>query len=369
MKITLCYAVFLLSFLIAQENRKWEFESSPGKSLEVDMSTQYDITVTGWDNNMILVEADIEKREDEEQSINFRHNNGNLKISSGFMGHGGSELVIKVPNVFNLDLETLGGDIRIENIKGEIAGKTMGGDLDFYELNGPIEFMTMGGDVHVFNSQIAGELKTMGGDIAYDNVVGALKSSTMGGNITFRSSGKEKSQKSAGELELSTMGGDIDIDSAPLGVTVNTMGGDIEIHAAANFIKATTMGGDIDIDAIDGAIKASTMGGDVVANMVGNPDKGDRGVNLSSMGGDIHLTVPDGLSMDFDIKLTYTDRSNEKYSIQCDFPIKIQESESWDYSKGSAKKYIFGTGQVKDGKHKIKIETVNGDIVIRKGSK
>jgi DUF4097 and DUF4098 domain-containing protein YvlB len=368
MKRTILCTFLLIALLAAQEHRKWEFETSSGKSLEVDMSAQYDITVTGWDNNMILVEADIEEEEKEVESIHFRHVDGNLKIGSGFLGRGGSELVIKVPKVFNVDLETLGGEIRIENIKGEILGKTMGGDLDFYDLNGPIAFTTMGGDVSVFNSQISGELKTMGGDLDFDNVVGTLKSSTMGGDIDFHSTGKGKSSKGAGELELSTMGGDIEIDTAPLGITVSTMGGDIEIHSAANFVKASTMGGDVDIDAVDGSIKASTMGGDVMANMIGDPDKGDREVNLSSMGGDILLTVPAGLSMDFDIKLTYTERRDEEYGIQCDFPITIQESESWDYSTGSPKKYIYGTGQVKDGKHKIKIETINGDIIIKKGS-
>jgi len=125
------------------------------------------------------------------------------------------------------------------------------------------------------------------------------------------------------------------------------------------------MGGEINIEEIDGGVKATTMGGDITVNMIGNPDQYDRDVVLSSMGGDIILTVPEGLSMDFDCKITVTRRSRDSYKIISDFAIKIEKSE--DYSDGSARYYIYGTGKVKNGKNKIRIDTVNGDIVIKKG--
>ena len=215
MKTLLILILLFYSVLTAGEKKKWEFETSSGKSLEVDMSTQYDISVTGWKENKILVETDIEDGDEKEESLHFRQFNGNLKISSGFIDKGGSELTIRVPYKFDLDLATMGGDIRIETIEGEISGKTMGGDLEFFELNGSIEFTTMGGDIDVHNSNISGELKTMGGELDFDNVNGALKASTMGGDVTSRSSKKDMAKDNAGELQLSTMGGDIIIDSAP----------------------------------------------------------------------------------------------------------------------------------------------------------
>jgi hypothetical protein len=129
------------------------------------------------------------------------------------------------------------------------------------------------------------------------------------------------------------------------------------------------MGGDIDIDEIDGGAEASTMGGDVTVKMIGDPDKGDRDIDLSSMGGDIKLTLPAGLSIDFDITLTYTKRARKDYKIISDFSIELEESEDWDYSAGSARKYIYGTGKISGGKNKIRIDTINGNIVIGKGSR
>jgi len=157
------------------------------------------------------------------------------------------------------------------------------------------------------------------------------------------------------------------VDSAPAGANVSTMGGDIRIRSAAVAVKAKTMGGDINLDAVDGGVRASTMGGDIVVKMIGDPTRGNRDVDLSSMGGDIELTVPANLSMDFDIKLTYTKNSSRSYKIDSEFPIKTEQSNDWDYSEGTPRKYIFGTGKTGSGKYRIKLETTNGDIRILKG--
>ena len=153
---------------------------------------------------------------------------------------------------------------------------------------------------------------------------------------------------------------------APFGADVSTMGGDILIKSAGEYIVAQTMGGDIDVRKLDGGIDASTMGGDIDVVMVGDPDEGNRDVEISSKGGEIHLTVPDGLSMEFDLKIEVTRRKGD-YAIQCDFPINIEGENDEDTSWSSRRNYIYGTGSVDGGKNKIKIDTVNGDIYIHKG--
>ena len=207
----------------------------------------------------------------------------------------------------------------------------------------------------------------MGGDITFRNVSGDVKGSTMGGDVKYIGKGSKPAKNSGREVRISTMGGEIKVDDAPAGANVSTMGGDIKIGSAGRFVKAKTMGGDIEVKKVDGGFKLSTMGGDVTANMIGNPDEGERDIDISSMGGDINVTVPPGLSMSFHLKLTYTKRSSGVYKIISDFPVKMEESEEWDYDDGSPRKYIFGTGEVNGGKFRVKIETINGNIVIRKG--
>ena len=101
--------------------------------------------------------------------------------------------------------------------------------------------------------------------------------------------------------------------------------------------------------------------------MVGDPDDGKRDIELKSMGGDIELTVPAGLSMRFDLEIDYTKGSRREYRIESDFDMAIERTDSWKRKWGREHKYIYGTGEVNGGEHRVKIRTHNGNIIIRKG--
>ena len=356
--------------LMAQEKIERKFEISSGSKVEIDLNTGGSINITGWEQELVQVTAEVEY-DINDYRIDFKERSSRLSIDVSYAGrgrHSGDvEITVYVPRRTDLELETMGGDITIDNIEGEIDGETMGGELDLSNLKGKIELTTMGGDIDVRDSDLDGEVKTMGGDITFRDVSGDVEGSTMGGDVKYIGQGKRASQNTDREVRISTMGGEIKVDNAPAGANVSTMGGDIKIGSAGKYVKAKTMGGDIELKEVDGGFKVSTMGGDVTAKMIGNPDKGDRDIDISSMGGDITLTVPAGLSMNFDLKLTYTKRSSGSYKIISDFPVNTEETDDWDYSDGSPRKYIFGTGEVAGGKFQVKIETINGDIIIRKG--
>jgi DUF4097 and DUF4098 domain-containing protein YvlB len=188
----------------------------------------------------------------------------------------------------------------------------------------------------------------------------------MGGNVVYKNV-KPRNGKSTGKVvHITTMGGSINVSDAPEGAEVHTMGGKIHIRSAKQFVSAKTMGGDIEIDDIDGWVKATTMGGNIEVTMTGDPDKGKRDVTLSSMGGDITLTVPGGLSMNVDIELVFTEKRQGKYKIFSDFDIKEEISDKWDFGNGTPRKTIHGTATLKGGKNRIKIETINGNIYLKK---
>ncbi len=362
--------LIITGLLMAQNSMERKFDIKPGSDVEIDLHTGGSIHVIGWDKNQVSLVAEADDDLDDYR-IDIKERSSGLSIDVGHSGrgrHSGDfEITVRVPGKTNLNLETVGGDIIIENVEGDIEGETMGGEIELAKLNGKIEMTTMGGDIDVRDSNLDGELKTMGGDIIFNNVAGNVRGSSMGGDVKYVGEGKGKSRNRTKEVRISTMGGEIKVDDASAGANVSTMGGDIEIGYAGVFVKAKTMGGDITLKEVDGGFKLSTMGGDVSAKMVGDPNKGDRDIDISSMGGDITVTVPAGLSMNFDLKLTYTKRESDKYKIISDFPVKIEESEDWDYDDGSPRKYIYGTGEVAGGKFKVKIETINGNIVIRKG--
>jgi len=356
--------------LQAGQDLKREFKLAYGKTVEIDLNTGGSIEIRGWDKELVSLNALSHDVDIEEYKFEFDESPSGVSIHvTNFDSEGSNDIDLKlfVPEKCDLQLETMGGDITIDHVEGHTEGKTMGGELDLSNLKGEVELTTMGGDIRVENSDLDGELKTMGGEVTFQDVTGNVKGSTMGGDVNIRGSKQVQGKDAKKEVKISTMGGEINVDSAPGGANVSTMGGDIQIRSAGIYVKAKTMGGDISVNEIDGGVKASTMGGDIDITMVGDVKEGDRDVDLSSMGGEINLTLPENLSVDFNIKLTYTKRSEGEYKIHSDFPLKIDESENWDYSQGSARKYIIGTGKFADGKYHVRVETTNGNITIKKG--
>ena len=366
-KIILISLLILSSNLFAGEIKK-EYNASPGGLLETDIKTGGSIEVTGWNENKVQVIVNFRgSKLDEDINLQIEESSKGVSINVFAYNNSNSDLEfdVKVPQQYDLDLKTMGGEIQVSNVQGELEGETMGGNVSLRELKGEAKFKTMGGNIDLSDSDVDGKVSTMGGNIMFRDVIGDMDGSTMGGNVTYKNN-KSRQGKAGKEVKISTMGGNIDVAEAMSGADVSTMGGNIDIKKAAEFIKASTMGGNIDISEIDGWVKASTMGGDIEINMTGDPEKGDRDVNISSMGGDIELTLPEGISAEFDVRINYTRNSRQDYEIKSDFPLNIKEDEDWKYKNGDPHKEITASGKTGSGKNKIYINTNNGDITIKK---
>ncbi len=366
--------VFCIGGVFAADLHK-EIKVASGKTLQVNLNTGGDITIAGWDKDVVSVDVYFKGRDDEKCKVDIDETTSGVSISSRYEGrrrnHSTSlRFEVSVPKKFNLELDSKGGDFVISNVEGDLAGTTMGGALELTQLKGKVNFHTMGGKVTLTKSDVDGEVKTNGGKVLLEDVTGNVNGHSMGGAIIYRNVTDRSGSSTGSVVKISTMGGEINVSDAPHGADVSTMGGDVRIHSATNFAKAKTMGGDITIDKVDGWVRAETMGGDVDVTMIGNPSEGKRDVTISSKGGDITLTVPAGLSMDVDITLAYTKNSwydSKANTIESDFDLKQERTKEWDYSAGTPRKYIYGTGAINGGKHKIRIETINGSVYLKKG--
>jgi DUF4097 and DUF4098 domain-containing protein YvlB len=347
-----------------------EIPVSRKEKLEVDLRTGGSLTVTGWDKDVVKVHGDIGGRDADDCNVDVSRQSGVVRLASEFKGRKRNRsadlsFTVFVPSEFNLSISTMGGAVTIDNIDGRIEGRTMGGPLELSRLKGNIDLTTMGGPISLKESDIDGSVKTMGGEIRLEDLTGELNARTMGGRIIQRNvlgrSGKNT------RIHVETNGGDIELENAPDGADVKTMGGSIRIESAQNSVRAETMGGDISIDAVDGSVNAKTMGGDVSVVMVGDPNRGDRGVSLESMGGEVTLTVPAALSMDVELTLVYTRNRDSEYTITSDFDLKREKSADWEYGNGEPRKYERASGIIAGGKNKIRIRTVNGSVRLKKG--
>ncbi|MGE0641526.1 MAG: DUF4097 domain-containing protein [Thermoanaerobaculia bacterium] len=343
----------------------WQFDRAPGENLEIRLRTGGGITIQGGGSG-VTIDAAVSGRDKARVQVMAVATADGVRVSSEVSGNQRNtsadvDLTITVPDRFDVDLETMGGDIRITGVEGRLDGQTMGGAIVLHEVRGEVTLNTMGGKIQVTDSEADGKVSTMGGNVEFHNVRGGLKGTSMGGLVTIDDS--DGIGAGAGNVvRISTMGGPIHVKTAPAGAEVSTMGGNVTIESAGGPVDASTMGGRIEIGEASSDVTASTMGGDVVVRMVGSG--GD--VDIESKGGTIELTLPSGFAADFDLELAYTRNSKRAYEIRSDFPVQQRQSNDWSYEQGSPRKYIYGKGST-GAAHQVKVRTVNGNVVIHQG--
>jgi len=366
----------------AQETMEKKFDVNKGERLEIDIDTGGSVKIEGWNKDEVFIKAISRYRDLDEYDIRIEQRSGRViaDVREGRYyrryrnDRSGLTFEVKVPEKYDVDVETMGGDIYVRTVEGDIRGKTMGGELDLSNLKGRIRLTTMGGDVNVRDSELDGSISTMGGEVLVENVSGDLDASSMGGKIIQKNVKDRSGKSTGGEVRISTMGGPIRIQDAPEGADLNTMGGDIRVRSAKKYVKAKTMGGDIEIDELDGRIDGVTYGGDIIVRMIGYPGADRKDIELESLSGDIEVTVPEDFSMDVFIEIEYTRRSRRNFRIVSDFKIDIKESEDWERSRRSddrwnrrESKFITGKAEFKGGKNKVTLKTINGNIYLKKG--
>ncbi len=353
-----------------QDKYEKEFDVKSGQKLKIDFEAGGSINVKGWDKDVVSVKLSFRGRDAEDVIVEMEETSYGVYVHTEYDGwdhdrHLRQKSLIMVPNKFDLDFNTTGGSVNIQDVEGELEGETMGGSLDLNNLKGNLGMKTMGGSIDLSNSDVDGWVKTMGGSVDVDNVVGTVDIHTMGGSIS--QSNVTARPGSSDEVEISTMGGSIDVDEAPNGAKVKTMGGSIVAEKVEKFIEAETMGGSIKIKSIDGWVKAKTMGGDIYCKMVGDPAKGERDVILTSMSGDIELYVPKGLDMDIEIEIEFDDRHEDEVELDSDFTVekevkKTRRRDDWGRREW---KTLIAEGKTGSGKNKIRIKTVNGSVYLK----
>lgn len=370
LKLFLMIVLLLPVFLSAQKNFNKEFEVKPGEKLTIDLETGASIYIEGWDKNLVKAVAEVRGRDDDDIEFEFDKTSNGVRITSDYNGwdknySSRAELKVMVPNKYDVDFKTTGGDVEIYKLEGRLEGTTMGGALILKNLKGYLDMHTMGGEIELTDSEVDGQVKTMGGKVNVENVVGDVDASSMGGKVVHKN--VKSSKKSVGkEIDINTMGGGIDVDEALHGANVKTMGGEINVNKVKQFLKAETMGGDIYVKEADGWVKAKTMGGDVEVKLNCDPKADDRDVELISMHGDVTLYVPANFSMDLDIEIRYSEDDEDEVDIVSDFNIKEEVTENRKKSHWNKTMTLHGSASLNGGKNKVEIKTVNGRVYLKK---
>jgi len=249
-----------------------------------------DIKITSWNSNTVEIvvfgkekvndyfDFIFEKRDKQVYVECERTSSSWLNIFSSF----DLSFEIKIPQEFDINLSTAGGDINIHELNGLLDAKTSGGDIKISNSNGEKRFSTSGGDIALSNSFGNSEISTSGGDINVMENNGYLKASTSGGDIRVKSN--------RGKISVSTSGGDIMIEhrSENEGISASTSGGDVRISVGKNIkanVKLRTTGG-------DAKCNHSNARADVIKSQKyeGTINDGGNLIECSSSGGDVILS-------------------------------------------------------------------------------
>lgn len=273
----------------------------------------------------------------------------------------------RVPERFNLDLETQGGDVSLAGqLQGEVRATTAGGDIHTGDVNGPVHVETAGGNITLGNiaqgvgartaggsihvGAVKGEtsLETSGGEIATGRIEGTLRAETAGGDVVVAGA--------TGPVVAETAGGQIRIGPATGSVRAQTAGGSVRLDGARGRVVVETAGGGINLFQLQGPVRASTAAGPILVQFT--PELKDFGASqLETSMGDVQVYLPPQLRLTIEAAI----EAAGGHGILSDFPLVIKGDKD-----EFAAREIQGRGEVNGGGQVLRIRTVNGNIEIRK---
>ena len=281
-----------------------------------------DVNAVTWDKDEIQIKYDRDENSDFEIS-----QVGNIVNISSSSDSWGNDLIVSLPNQFNVHIKTMGGDVKLGGtLKGEVDLFTSGGDIKAGKVNGNVNLKTSGGDISTGEINGDADISTSGGDIVLGKISGRADINTSGGNITMSGVGNSAKIKTAGgnidvmdigsDAEIKTGGGNIEAKKINGQAILKTGGGNISFDGATGYTDAETGAGNIDIKNAGNKFKAVTGAGDVYVKLTSSI-KGD--CELKSGTGSIILYVPSNLKVTINAVVKSMGWGDEESSITSDF--------------------------------------------------
>jgi beta-lactamase regulating signal transducer with metallopeptidase domain/DUF4097 and DUF4098 domain-containing protein YvlB len=360
-------------------------DAGSGETLELELKTGGDVRIEGWDRSQVRVRARLAGSNWRDTRIEIaRTGSGVLVVSEPTQSRENfstsHDFEIMVPLRYDVRLESAGGGITITQVEGTFRGETGGGDLRLSRIRGEARLSTGGGDIEVSDSDLEGRVRTGGGRVRFSRVTGGIRGSSGSGPVIYSETETDRkgdlsqvkisgdritvTEGSAGVLHIRKAGGDIVLDGAPNGLDAETGGGDVRIGASRGMVSVSTGGGDITIGPVAGSVRAGTGAGEVRITIVEASGQ-SQSVEVTAGVGDVVIDWPAGVPARFELETAYTRNFGRRTRIDTGLSLDREETESWDASYGTPRRYVRARGQVGQGGGVVSVRTVNGDITIR----
>jgi DUF4097 and DUF4098 domain-containing protein YvlB len=227
------------------------FQISPGNDLRIKVSGG-DVIISPWDRSEVYIKVLGNDNAKEKLEFIFNNSDSYVELETekkgsvfNWFSNISLKIEVKVPQRFNTNIHTSGGDIKLGGVDGSSEMHTSGGDIICRDFLGSLDVSTSGGDIRLRGGDTPIIAHTSGGDINLD-YIGENKGidlSTSGGDITINLPDDFNA-----DMELSTSGGDVSCN-----ITMNNASklSEHKIIAELNEggfdLAAHTSGGDIDV--------------------------------------------------------------------------------------------------------------------------
>ncbi len=251
--------------------------------------------------------------------------------------------------VGDVDVRTAGGPVRLENIDGTVEAGSAGGDLHLAGATGRVDLSTAGGEVYVARARRDVVVSTAGGDIEMTEIGGTLRARTAGGDLTITGV--------RGAADLSTSGGDIRLRAMQARVAASTNGGDVTGRDLAGPLTLETSAGSILLHDVRGPVEATSAVGDIEVELTLQDVRRPHEMHLRTRYGDIRLTIPASLPAHVVAEISRQGRWDDN-DIYCDCALSRQTPEE---DRGR----LRSEGDLNGGGDLIDLHTRGGSIYIR----
>ena len=159
-------------------------------SLSLDLRTGGSVKISGGADRVVRVRVTDGGRPCDDCRVELEHTSQGIQLRSHRASPAGApsplRFEIEVPQHFDVDLSSAGGEVQIEGVDGTIKGQTESGALTLRRLSGSVDLQTKRGDVTLRESYVSGRVRTVGGKVLMEDVTGAVEASTQDGNVIKR---------------------------------------------------------------------------------------------------------------------------------------------------------------------------------------
>lgn len=243
---------------------KETFKVRPGGSLYVDID-HGDVQITSAHGNEVLIEvertAETDDRSDaadmfKRHNVSFEQRGGDVYVKGRYDEAGSTwgrwrnhsrlrvRVFVRVPDRYNVDFSSGGGNIEISNLQGTVRGSTGAGNLKLTSIRGTTELTSGSGNIAVSRAIGRVEINTGAGNVDLRGIQGALEVRTGAGNVTAEIAGQPSadSQLESGAGNITVFVGQqigMDVDAA---ASIGSLSTDYPLKIEGSFMRKTCEG-------------------------------------------------------------------------------------------------------------------------------